>query len=62
MDRTVHKYAHPHFMENYVLKNVIVRIHLVILCMDVVPPRVHVSPMVLRIISMINVSCSLIKL
>ena len=43
-------------MENSVVENVIVRIHYVIMCMDAVPSRVHVSQMVLRNIDMINVS------
>lgn len=43
-------------MENSVVENVIVRIYYVIMCMDAVPSRVHVSQMVLRNIDMINVS------
>ena len=43
-------------MESSVVENVIVRIYYVIMCMDAVPSRVHVSQMVLRNIDMINVS------
>lgn len=61
MDQIVLTYALLQLMEGSVVENVIVRFHYAIICMDAVQSQVHVSPIVLRIIDMFNVSFSCIK-